>query len=87
MRATMLALGRQMIEVQSGDKVSDEEWEEMLRSPSFQEKSEFIDFAANVSGMAIALDEWQADIEKRLAEVRHDAGFDRPPPGPPKEPG
>lgn len=29
--------------------------------------------------LAQALDEWQESVEHRLAEVRHEAGFDRPP--------
>jgi hypothetical protein len=60
-------------------KISDRALE--LRRAEYAEEYRDQVTASDMSGywLALALDEWQASVEERLAEVRHATGFDRPP--------
>lgn len=70
-RISMMVVARKAIEAELGSPLPDSEWAEI--SSEMGDKTEAIEVASAIIGIATALDEWQASIEERLTNYERAA--------------
>ena len=70
-RLAMVEASRKILEEKIGS-LTDTQWQEVIK-----QQDQTLDLSSSVAAFAVATDEWQGSVEKRLAEVRHACGFDR----------
>lgn len=67
--AALPELARRQIETETGSKLGDREWADVLASEEWKAGQNERAVSANIMSLRGALDEWQASVERRLADA------------------